>query len=102
MSECNWDGRGMSPPESAYMLCYHASINRFTNEDGEILHNLSDLFDVWELEEWKKTQEYDLMLDKKGDWCELYYLSPGDEADFLAYASRGAYYHDQQFLYVKG
>ena len=98
----NWDGRPMSPPESAYMLCYHPSINRFVDEDGEILHDLSDLFDLWELDEWKKHQTYDLMLDKKGDWVELYYLSPGDEADFIEYLNRGICFHDQQYLYVKG
>lgn len=96
----NWDGREPSPPESAYMLCYHPAINRFVDEDGMILHDLSDLFDLWELDEWKKHQSYDLMQDKKGDWAELYYLSPGDEADVMEYVARGVCYHDQQFVYA--
>ena len=79
----NWDGRGMSPPESAYSLWYYPSINRFTDDDGQILHDLSDLFDVWELDEWKRTQDYGILLDRKGDWCELYYVDSFEEREFL-------------------
>ena len=79
----NWDGREPSPPESAYMLCYHPAINRFVDEDGMILHDLSDLFDVWELDEWKRTQDYGILLDRKGDWCELYYADSFEEREFL-------------------
>jgi len=79
----NWDKRPMSPPESAYMLYYYPSINRFVDEDGNILHDLADFFDVWELEEWKRTQDYGILLDRKGDWCELYYPSNFEERDFL-------------------
>ena len=79
----NWDQRSMSPPESAYLLLYCTSINRFIDEDGNILHDLSDLFDVWQLDEWKRHQDYDILLDRKGDWCELYYPSNFEERDFL-------------------
>ena len=79
----NWDGRGMSPPESAYSLWYYPSINRFTDDDGQILHDLADLFDVWELDEWKRTQDYGILLDRKGDWCELYYVDSFEEREFL-------------------
>ena len=79
----NWDGRGMSPPESAYSLWYYPSINRFTDDDGQILHDLSDLFDVWQLEEWKRAQDYGILLDRKGDWCELYYADSFEEREFL-------------------
>lgn len=73
----------MSPPESAYGLWFYPEINRFVDEDGTVLQDLHDLFDVWELEEWKKTQNYDVRRDRKGDWCELYYLSSAiEELDF--------------------
>ena len=80
----NWDKRPMSPPESCYLLLYCPSINRFIDEDGNVLHDLVDLFDVWELEEWKRTQDYGVLLDRKGDWCELYYPSNFEEREFLA------------------
>ena len=73
----------MSPPDCAYSLFYHPSINRFTGEDGTILHDLSDLFDVWQLEEWKQTLDYGILLDRKGEWCELYYPTGMEEEDFL-------------------
>ena len=61
------------PPESAYGLWFYPEINRFVDEDGNVLHDLHDLFDVWELEEWKKTQNYDVRRDRNGNWCELYF-----------------------------
>ena len=62
------------PPDGEYGLWYHEDINRFKNEDGEILHDLADLFDVWELEEWKKTKEFGIMISKNGFICEFYYI----------------------------
>ena len=79
----NWDKRPMSPPESAYMLYYYPSINRFVDEEDNILHDLTDLFDVWQLDEWKRTQDYGILLDRKGDWCELYYVDSFEEREFL-------------------
>ena len=70
-------------PGSAYLLLYCPSINRFIDEDGNIFHDLSDLFDVWQLDEWKKTRDYGMILDRNGNWCELYYPSNFEERDFL-------------------
>ena len=64
----------MVPPESAYGIWYYESINRFIDDDGHILHDLHELFDVWELDEWKRTQDYGLLRDRNGNLCELYYL----------------------------
>lgn len=68
-----------APVDSAYGLWYYPCINRFVDEDGHILHNLVDLFDVWQLEEWKQTGEYGVLIDHKGDLCELYYATPEDD-----------------------
>lgn len=80
--EC-YDQHYPSPPESAYMLYYYPSINRFVDDEDNILHDLTDLFDVWELDEWKRTQDYGILLDRKGDWCELYYADSFEEREFL-------------------
>ena len=79
----NWDRQVTSPPESVYGLWYYPSINRFVDEDGHILHDLSELFDVWQLDEWKRTQDYGLLMDRKGDLCELYYPSKFEEQNFI-------------------
>jgi len=73
----------MSEDEDIYSLWYFPSINRFTDEDGNVLHDLSNLFDVWELEEWKKTQEYGLLIDRNGKLCELFYPTELEEYHFL-------------------
>ena len=44
----------MSPPESCYGIWYHPEINKFIDEDGFIMHDFHDLFDVWQLDQWKK------------------------------------------------
>lgn len=75
--------RVSSPPESAESLWYYPLINRFTDDSGYILHDLSQYFDVWQLEEWKQTQDYGLLMDRNGDWWELYYPDTDEEEDFL-------------------
>lgn len=72
-----------SPPESSYGLWYYPGINRFADEDDNILHDLSHLFSTWELDEWKRTQEYGILIDKNGDLAEIYYQSLAAERDFL-------------------
>lgn len=67
------------PPENVKVLFYHRDINRFTDEDGYILHDLSKYFDTWVLDQWKKTQDYGLLIDKNGDLWEIYYPEELDE-----------------------
>lgn len=74
------------PPDSAYGLWYYPTINRFVDEDGHILHDFHDLFDVWQLDEWKKTRKYGLLVDRNGMLCELYYLEPETEEHILSHA----------------
>lgn len=72
-----WNQPRLWPPDTAYSLWYYPDINRFADEDGWIIHNLSDRFDVWELDEWKRTREYGILQDRNGDLCELFY--PDDD-----------------------
>lgn len=71
------------PPDSAYALWYYPEINRFTDSDGNILHDLHELFDVWQLEEWKRTKDYGILVDHNGNVCELYYPSLEEEMEFI-------------------
>lgn len=74
---------GINKLKHAYILYYHPSINRFTDEYGNILHDLSDLFPVWQLEEWKWGEEDGRLLDRKGNWCELYFSWEFEDPAFL-------------------
>lgn len=65
--------RDDSPPDSAYGLWFCPAINRFMDEDGNILHDLHDLFNTCELDMWKKTEEYGILLSKQGDLVELFF-----------------------------
>jgi len=66
-------GEFTTPPESAQGLWYDPAINRFIDEDGHILHDLHQYFDLWQLDEWKKTRDYGLLVDRQGNLWELYY-----------------------------
>lgn len=72
-------GEPTNPPESAYGLWYDARINRFVDEGGHILHNLSHLFPLWVLDEWKRLKSYGLLYDRDGNLWELFYCDPDEE-----------------------
>ena len=66
------------PIESIKTLEYEASINRFIDEDGYIIHDLTQHFNTWELDQWKRNKDYDILFDKKGEIWELYYNDARD------------------------
>ena len=63
----------ISPPESAKGLWYDPFINRFEDDTGAIMHDLSPYFPLWQLDAWKKTKDHGLLVDRKGDLWELFY-----------------------------
>lgn len=65
-----------SPPESCYGLWYYPEINRFKDEDDTIVHDVTKLLNVWQLQGWKKTKQNGMLRDRKGNWIELYYVVP--------------------------
>ena len=80
-----WNRQPMGPPDTLYSLWYYPGINRFSDDDGNILHDLSDKFDVWQLDEWKRTHDYAILKDKQGNWCELFYPSEFEDWDFITH-----------------
>ena len=64
---------GSSPPDSANSLWYHSKTNWFEDEDGVIIYDLSEFFDTWQLDKWKKQEDYGVLRDKKGDLWEIFY-----------------------------
>lgn len=61
------------PPEAMRTLWYEKRINRFADEDGYILQDLSPYFDTWQLDKWKKNKDYDILIDKAGEAWEVFY-----------------------------
>ncbi len=67
-------GRNRLPTQQqCYRLWYYQDINRFVDEEGHVIHNFAEVFDVWQLDEWKRTQSFNFIQDRQGDWCELCY-----------------------------
>ena len=46
-----------NPPRGGFGLWYDPKVNRFFDDDGNVQHNLYEFFDLWKLDEWKKTKE---------------------------------------------
>ena len=65
----------MAPPESAKGLWYNPLINRFEDDTGAVMNDLTALFSYWTLERWKRGKEYALLKDKTGELWELFYDS---------------------------
>ena len=64
---------GSSPPDSANSLWYRSKTNWFEDDDGNIIYDLSEFFDTWQLDKWKKQEDYGVLQDKKGDLWEIFY-----------------------------
>ena len=66
-----------------HTFSYLPSINRFVDRLGCIVHDLSRMFHTWELNEWKKTQDYGLIRGKDDQLYDFYYLDEEAEEDIL-------------------
>lgn len=65
----------------ARILYYSPTVNRFTDEDWCIIHDLHQLFDTWQLSQWKKTKDHGIVTAKTGETWKLYYLTEDEEDD---------------------
>ena len=70
----------MNKPNS---LFYLNSINRFADEEWYIVHDIRKLFDIWQLDRWKRNGRNDRMIAKDGQEWVLYYLDDDEEDDIL-------------------
>ena len=68
-------------------LFYLKSINRFAEKEWCIVHDVHQLFDTWQLYEWKKKKRTDRMISKNGETWILYYLDDDEEDDILELVS---------------
>jgi hypothetical protein len=62
-----------NPPEGGFGLWYDPKVNRFFDDDGNVQHDLYEFFDLWKLDEWKKTKRYGTITDRDGMVWDLYY-----------------------------
>lgn len=71
--------------DDTYSFSYLPSINRFVDRLGCIVHDLSRMFYTWELDQWKKTQDYGLIRGKDDQLYDFYYLDEEAEEDILLF-----------------
>lgn len=64
-------------------LFYAPSFNRFIDDQWYVVHNLNRIFDVWQLDKWKKSKKDTSMQAKNGVIFKLYYLTDEEEDDML-------------------
>ena len=64
-----------NPHENARGLYYNIRVNRFEDDNGNIIHDLSKWFPTWQLDAWKKKKEYALLKDRTGEFWDLFYDS---------------------------
>lgn len=66
------------------ILSYSQSLNRFVDEDSIIIHDISKLFDNWQIRDWMNTCAYggyQLLTAKTGDDVRLVSLTKEEEDD---------------------
>ena len=67
-------------------LWYFEEINRFVDVDGRVIHCISELFPLWQLEEWKKHcyvtgERMQRMVDRQGRLIDLYFVETPKDAE---------------------
>ena len=72
------------------ILYYSPCLNRFADEDWVIIHDTSNLFDMWEVQNWlnSNTERDLILLTKNGNSVRLIYMNEYEEDDlfdFLGY-----------------
>lgn len=66
-----------------HSLSYLPSFNRFADSKGVIVHDLYQIFDTWQLSEWKRKGRTSVVKDKDGNGWKLIYLNEYEEEDIL-------------------
>ena len=72
-------------PYYPYILFYIPSLNRFMDHEWMVVHDLSPIFNAWELERWKRSRRDDILFTKDGVQMMIYYLNEEENEDVLEY-----------------
>lgn len=72
-------------PYYPYILIYAPSLNRFIDAEWYVVHDVSILFDNWQLDRWKQNKQDAILTAKNGIDMKLYYLTWEEEEDMLEF-----------------
>ena len=73
--------------ENEHKISYSPSLNRFLDCDYVVIHDLHQLFDTWQLDQWIRRQEDSIMSAKDGSQVYLEYLNEEQEDDMFDFLS---------------
>ena len=73
-------------PYYPYILFYIPSLNRFMDHNWKIVHDLSDVFDAWQIQRWKRNRRDDVVRTKNENIdMMIYYLNDEEDIEVLEY-----------------
>ena len=75
-----------------HSLFYLSSLNRFADQEWYIVHDLQKLFDLWQLDRWRRARRNSTLVSKDGVEWILYYLDEDEEDDILELVSWNQYH----------
>jgi hypothetical protein len=64
-------------------LFYLPTINKFADNEWDIVHSLNQIFRTWELDQWKRRGQDSTLLSRNGTVWHLYYLGASEENEIL-------------------
>lgn len=77
----------MSPdnPYYPYVLLYSPSMNRFIDYEWYVVHDVSTIFDMWQLDQWKRKGQDAILTAKDGEDYMIYYLVDQEDEEMLEF-----------------
>ena len=89
------------PTDSCPALYYDPDINRFVDEDGQIIIDMHEILDPWQILHMKETGKesgYCVLPTKSGGIIEAFFPSPWSENTYWNFLKQ---YHDDQQAYYR-
>lgn len=72
-------------PYYPYFLMYSPSLNRFIDAEWYVVHDVSAIFDTWQLDQWKRKGQDAILTTKDGIDMKVYYLLKEEEEDMMEF-----------------
>lgn len=70
-------------PYYPYVLLYSPSMNRFIDYEWYVVHDVSTIFDTWQLDQWKRNGHDAILTAKDGNDYMIYYLIDEEDVEIL-------------------
>ena len=74
-------------PYYPYILFYVPSLNRFMTHDWVIIHDLYEIFNLWQIDKWKREERDAILTTRDGVDMMVYYLNYEEDDEVIDYLS---------------